>query len=431
MVIPLPSALADFSKVAQSSIQALSAIQEAVADPQAVVQRNITSVATEVATQSGELFQDAPTVMDSANGNFLSGITSPKSLDLGLQQAAAGDLFGTDLTVGLSVDGYLNANVSLGDVLPSQQIYALTQNLSITSLFADPLQAYTHVSASSLDIRNLCQEATAIITQIQLDLTNLLSVQLGINYAQFAQMGPAFFLAALEKISVAITKHGIICAQLQVRGRYDPASVADLCVALDEFANLVTFANTKIIEFDLLRRSVMAGFDRLRQIGRDLLAVIKGSLDFIPNYVKSTSFGKIFQAVQGKVCAKAANDLSLIKKDVQAFTSLNADDRAKVNAAYSMAASIHAIKAFICGMDPSGSVVDPIGPFARLKAAYDGFSADLSLYDPTGFLEAIEEEIASFSALMNAGVIRDNAVELAVGVASIGAAIAGLLGSVT
>ncbi len=431
MTLPLPGALADFSKIAQTAIQALSAIQEAVSNPQAVVQANITKAVTVVATEVGQPFQDAPSMVDSSNSSFLSAITDPKSLDLGLQQAAAGALFGTNLTAGVAVDGFGEANVSLSDVLPSQQLYQLTQSLSISSLFADPLQAYTHIGANAVDIRNLCQEASSVVAKIQSDIANLLNVQLGIDYTQIAAMGPEFFAAAISKITLAIGKQNLLCAQLQVRGRYDPTATADLCNTLDELTNILLFANTKIAQFDILRADIINGMTRLRQIGRDLLAILSGTANFIPNYVKSTSIGKLFQAMQFKVCAQASVNLAGISDGLKAFTKISADDHSKVSAMNAMAAQIQSIKAFICGLQPSVDVVDPSGPYAGLKTGYDVFTAAIHAADPTALFQAIEAQIASFTALLNTGVIKENIAALTAGAATIGATLAGLAASMT
>lgn len=431
MVLPLPGALADFSKIAQTAIQALSAIQEAVSNPQAVVTANITKAVTAVASGAGELFQDAPGAVDATNSDFLSAISNPKSLDVGLQQAAAGALFGTDLTAGISVEGYGEASVSLSDVLPSQQIYQLTQNLSINSLFADPLQAYTHIAANGADIKHLCDEASAVIAKIQADISNLLSVQLGIDYTSIAAMGPEFFVEALSKVSLTIAKQNILRIQLQTRGRYDPTSVTELCTALDDLSNTLLFASTKIAQYDILRVDIINGLTRLRQIGRDLLVVLGGVVNFIPNYVKSTSVGKIFQAIQFPVCAQASANLASIQASLKAFSKANADDRSKVTAMNTLAAQIQTIKAFICGLSPSTDVVDPSGPFANLKTGYDAFTASIGIADPTALFQAIEQQIATFTALLNTGVIQSNIAALAAGAATIGATLASLATSMT
>lgn len=427
MVIPLPSALSDFSKTALTAINSLSAIQKAISNPQAVVQDNITKAATAAtAGVPGDLFGNAQGFVSQNNQSFLGQIASPKALDLNLQQSAAGDLFGTKLTTGSAVDGYLNSSVRIEDVIPAQQIYQITKNLGVTSLYSDPLQAYAHVTTGSADIRNLCQEAVSIISSLQADLTSLLSLQSGINYSQYASMGPSFFLSASELINGAIAQQSILCTQLQVRGRFDPSTVSALCSALDAFVNFITFANAKILEFDILRKKIDAAITRLRQIGQDLVARIQSMIKFIPDYVISTSIGKLFQALQAKVCAQANINLGKILSDITAFTSLNADDRAKVNATFAMAGTIQSIKSFICGLQPSTDVVDPLGPFAPLKTAYDAFTSSLGLNDPTAAFASLNSQADVFSALMNTAVIQNNAVDLAAGVASIGVAIASL-----
>lgn len=427
MVIPLPSALTDFSKAAITAIQDLDAIQKAISNPQAIVQDNVVKAATAATTEvPGDLFGDIPDAVSESNDSFLSDITSPKALDLGLQQSALGEVFGSDATVGVGVDGFLEANVRLADVIPSQQLYHVTQGLSNASIYSDPLQAYGHVSTNNQDLKNLCLEATSLITLIQGDLTDLLSIQASINYSQFEAMGPEFFADAALKISAAIAQQTILCNQLQIRGQFDPTSVSDLCTALDDFANLVTFANTKILQFNRLQADIIAAFTRLRQIGRIFKTSFSSIKNFIPNYVTSTSIGKIFQSLQGKICAQAGANLSQILKDVKAFQSLNADDRAKVNATFKMATAVQSIKAFICGLQPSVDVVDPVGPFATLKVGYDTLTASLDLNDPAANFDAVELQIDSLSATLSTGVIKNNAADLASAAASILAVLASM-----
>lgn len=426
MVLPLPGALAKFSSAALKNISALDGITKSIPDPQRTAGANITKAATSATTGPGSLFEPIPGFIDGANQNFLGNIATPPSLSPSLQQSSLGDILGTEAVSGAGVDTFLEDNVRLEDVLPAQQIFGIAKNLGNISMYADPLQAYTHIASGSAQIKNLCQEADAIIAKIQLDIANLLTIQTGINYSQFDAMGADFFAGAESRIGEAISAFGILCTQLDVRGKFDSAAVTAFCNTIDAFQNFVTFANVKIQQFDILRKDVNDGLKRLQQIGIEILALIQSTVKFIPAYVASTAFGALFRSLQKKVCAQANIDLQKVLNDVQAFSSVNANDRAKVTANFSWASSLESIKAFICGLQPSTDVVDPGGEFAPLKTAYDAFSSSLTLNDPTSSFSALASQLPTFAASMSTAVIQDNTSDLTSAVASIAAVLATL-----
>jgi hypothetical protein len=431
MVLPLPGALASFSTAALKNISALGAITKSIAAIQGTVSKNITAAATAATTGPGSLFADIPDFVAESNDRFLQNIALPPSLSTGQQQASFNAISGIPSPTGSQVNAFVSDNVRLEDVLPAQQIYQISKNLGNTSMYADPMQAYTNVAAGSAQIKNLCTEAEAIIAQIQQDLADLLSVQVNINYSQYAAMGPQFFIGAQSRINDAIGAFGILCTQLDVRGKFDGAAVTAFCTAVEAFQNFVTFASAKVEQFDRLRKDVQAGLKRLSQILAELLTVTKAMSKFIPTYVASTAFGALFRSLQKKVCDQANIDLQKILNDVEAFSSANADDKAKVTANFAWAGSLESIKAFVCGLQPSTEVTNPVGEFAPLSAAYDIFSASLIANDPTASFEVFLTQIPTLAASMATGVIQDNSGDLSSAASSILGTLAGITLSLT
>jgi hypothetical protein len=431
MVLPLPGALASFSSAALKQISALDGITKSIGDVQATVSKNISDAATAATTGAGSLFEAIPDFIGEANDSFLSSIAYPKDLSTSLQQSSLNAISGVPIPAGSQVDAFVASNVRLEDVLPAQQIFQISKNLGNTSQYADPLQAYATVAGGSTQIKNLCQEAEFIIAKIQADIANLLTVQVDINYDQYAAMGPQFFIGAQSRISDVIGGFGVLCGQLDIRGKFDGAAVTAFCTAVEAFQNFVTFANVKVQQFERLRKDVQAGLERLSQILTEMLAILKSMQKSIPTYVASTAFGALFRSLQTKVCAQANIDLQKILSDVEAFSAVKADDRAKVMANFAWAANLESIKAFICGLQPSTEVTNPVGEFGNLSLAYDSFASSLTAYDPSVIFASLLSQIPLFTASMAAGVVKNNAVDLTASAGSILASLATLTASLT
>jgi hypothetical protein len=431
MVLPLPGALASFSSSALKNISALDGITKSVGDVQATVSKNISDAATAATTGAGSLFEAIPDFIGESNDAFLANIALPNELSTGLQQSSLSAISGVPSPSGSQVDAFISSNVRLEDVLPAQQIFQISKNLGNTSSYADPLQAYTNVAGGSTQIKSLCLEAEFIIAKIQADIADLLTVQIDINYDQYAAMGPQFFIGAQARIVDTIGAFSVLCGQLSVRGKFEGAAVTAFCSAVDAFENFVTFGNVKIQQFDRVRESVQSGLTRLSQILTEMLAILKAMQKSIPTYVASTGFGALFKSVQTKVCAQANIDLQKILSDVEAFSAVKADDRAKVTANFSWAAGLESIKAFVCGLQPSTEVTNPIGEFGTLSAAYDSFAASITANDPTAIFTSLLDQLPIFVASMAAGVVKDNAVDLSASAGSILATLATLTASLT
>lgn len=431
MVLPLPGALAQFSSAALKNISALDGIVKSAGDVQSSVSKNIAAAATAATTGPATLFQDSQDFVQEANTSFLNSITQPSQLSTSLQRASIGSIAGVPNPSGAQVDSFVGNNVRLDDILPAQQIFQISKNLGNTSMYADPLQAYAHVAGGSTHIKSLCSEAQDIVATITQQISDLLSFQLGINYEQYALMGPEFFLGAQSKIGDVISSYSILCTQLSVRGKFEGAAVNAFCNAINTFQNFVTFANTKVQQFERLRKTIQAGLARLSQILAEMISVMQAMVKFIPAYVASTAFGPLFRSLQGKVCEQANLDLQKILDDITAFTAVKADDRSKVTANYAWAGNLEAIKAFVCALQPSTDVTDPGGEFAPLSTAYDAFSSVLTAFDPTASFQLLLTQIPGFSAGMAAGTTNNNATELASAASAILSTLAGLTLSLT
>lgn len=431
MVLPLPGALAQFSSAALKNVSALGGIVKSAGDVQASVSKNIAQAATAATTGPSTLFQDSQEFVQEANEAFLNSISKPPSLSTSLQQSSLNSIAGVPNPSGLQVDAFVGNNVRLGDILPAQQIFQISKNLGNTSMYADPLQAYAHVAGGSTHIKSLCNEAEGIIASITQQISDLLSIQLGINYEQYALMGPEFFVGAQSKIGDVISSYSILCTQLRVRGKFEGAAVSAFCNTITAFQNFVTFANTKVQQFERLRKSIQSGLKRLSQILAEMISVMQSMVKFIPAYVASTAFGPLFRSIQQKVCDQANIDLKKILDDIEAFSAAKADDRSKVNANYAWAGNLEAIKAFVCVLQPSTDVTDPGGEFAPLSSAYDAFSSILTANDPTASFSVLLTQIPGFAAGMAAGATNNNALDLSSAASSILATLAGLTLSLT
>lgn len=430
MVLPLPSALTEFSKAALQNISALDGIVKSIPNIQGTVTQNVTSAATKsITSQPGNIFSSVSSVVDEANGRFLEAITGPRSLDLNLQRSAFAGLFGSGATGGPAVDAFLSANVRLEDIIPAQQLFNITKNLGATALYADPMQAYAQVTGAAINLANLCREANDIIAILQADITAFLTLQGSLNYTQIAQLDVGLFTSAHGKTKSALQVYGQIALTFQTRGRYDSAQISEFCALLTDIANALMFANSKFLEFDLLRKKIADGMRRLRAIGRQIVSLLAGAVKYIPAYAASALFGKLFQAIQGRVLVQTGLDLQRILADLEALTRLSADDRAKLLSTWAIGASIQAIRAYICEMQPASAVL--AGEFASLHASYDALVGVLSLQDPTGLFGDLDDQSTGFESMMSASVIRDNGSDLSSGAALLVGVLAGLSAKLT
>jgi hypothetical protein len=413
MVLSLPSALANFSAAAQKNIEALDGITKSIPNAQTSVQSNINNAVTEkIVTEPGNIFAPVSDFVKSGADQFLNGFAGAKSLSPTLQTSSLSNLFGTGFTKGGAVDQFLATDVKLADILPAQQIYALAQNLGSTSFYADPLQAYAHVTSASNDISNLCREAEDIIADITQQITDLLSVQATMNYQQITAANQEFFGDAGVKANNTITLLNIVNDTLNARGRHDAAQISDLCAAIDDLTNFVMFANSKFLQFEILRKSILEGLERLAQIAEQIIEIINNVKGYLDEYIASALFGKIFNAVQKAVVAQSGIDLQRILNDLVAFSEVSADDRSKLLMIFGSVASLNAIKSYICKLDPSVDV-GSAPEFTNLKSGYDGFVADLIANDLEPAFATVEALIPTFGPSLNSGLIRDNKTELA------------------
>jgi hypothetical protein len=422
MVLPLPDALSQFSQSSLKSIEALDAIQQSVTDVQSSVQSNITNAATESITGAGDLFESVPDFAAEANLKFLTSIATPPVLQNTLQQDAFGQVFGSNLTGGGAVDGFLDANVRLEDIIPAQQLFQIVQNLGGDALYVDPLQAYAHVNQASNDLKNLCEEADGIIASIQIDTGNLLTLQGGLNYAQIGLATTSFYASVSDRQTESIAKFKKLKATFDSTGKYEPGELNDFCMSLDEVSNLVMFGNAKFIEFDRLRKTIDGRLHRLQEIARELPAIAKSISGFVPTYIASASFGKLFNAIQSRVVDQTGIQMGKVLKDIEALSSLSAGDRSKLLANFGMAASLQAIKAYICKIQPATKVVDVADPvIGPLKTGYDGFAADLEANDTTSLFASLDAQVSTFSSTSQTCFTRNSGAELTTEASSLGA----------
>lgn len=424
MVLPLPSALANFSAAAQKNIEALDGITKSIPNAQTSVTSNINNAVTQkIVTEPGNIFAPVPEFVKGGAGDFLNGFAGPKSLSNALQTESLGNLFGTGFTRGGAVDQFLATDVKLADILPAQQIYALAQNLGSTSFFSDPLQAYAQVTSAANDISNLCREAEGIIVDVTQQLADLLNIQATMDYQQITAANREFFGDAGVKANDTITLLNIVNDTLNERGRHDAAQVLDLCVAIDDLTNFIMFANSKFLQYEILRKTILEGLERLAQIAEQIIAIINNVKGFIPEYIASVVFGKLFNAVQKAVGEQSGIDLNRILRDLVAFSELNADDRSKLLMIFGAVAALNAIKSYLCKLDPADDVVNA-PEFSNLSTGYDTFVADLVANDLEPAFAAIEALLPTFGPSLNSGLIRDNKTDMA----SEGAAMTAALG---
>lgn len=419
-MVTLPGALTSFSQSALRNIEALEAIQKSIPNPQSVVSSNVTKAANGTVA-ADPLFSNVSSFTEAAAQRFLDSITSPASFSPTLQQSSYSSLFGTGRTTGESVTGFLDTNVRLEDIIPAHQLYQTLNGLGVSSMYADPLQAYAQVTTASRDLTNICQEAEAIIVSLQADLANLLTIQTGINYAAVPSMNLTFFATAKTKavaMSAALT---VVNTTFTTRGRYDAAEVSAFCALLDDLVNFLSFANTKTLQFDELRKTINERLQRLILLGRQMVQILSDIVGYVPAYVASTLFGKVFQSLQRKVLDQSGVDIGRILEDLAALAQVSTSDKARVEASFDIIGNLEAIKAYICNLDPSTDVVDPGGEFAPLKTGYDALTAGLVANDPSSLFAQLEARVAVFLPTANTGVTRDNSSELSTEVALLGA----------
>lgn len=419
-MVNLPSALLSFSQTAVRNIDNLSAIAQTVTNPQAAVQSNITNAATQSIT-ANPMYGNVSGFMSGASGNFVSRMTGPTPFSPTTQQASFTQLFGSSLTQGATVASYLGANARLEDVIPAQQLYNITNNLGVSSLYADPLQAYNQVNTASKNLCNLAQEALRVISDIEADMTRFLTVQAGVNYTSVQQMDAAFFARAAGKAAGVQGTLSVVVDTFYKRGRFDPTEVGAFCVAANALTEFVSFADTKLLELEELRKTLVEGFQRLQAIGANIVVILQDIVGYVPSYISAVAFGKVFQAVQGKVLDLAGVDIQGVLTTLEALSTMAADDKTKLGIVFNTLGTIEAIRAFICYLDPSGSVQDPAGEFGPLKTGYETLTSGLNSNDPTNLFKSLQARLEVFAPMLNTATTRNNATEVSAEWALIGA----------
>jgi len=410
-MVDIPGALLSFSQAAVRNIQGLDAIQKTLSNPQAAVQANITSSATQAITTNA-MYQDVAGFMSGASDSFVTRMTNPSSFSPTTQQASFTKLFGSFLTEGSAVTGFLGANAKLEDIIPAQQLYGILNNLGVSSLYSDPLQAYVQVNTAAKDLCNLAQEALRIIDDVETNMIRFLTVQLGVNYSTIQQMDFSFFATAKGKAAGVQGTLSVVVDTFYKRGRFDPAEVGAFCVAANALTEFVSFADTKTLELNELRQTVSAALQRLQALGEAIATTLKNVVNYVPSYLSSVVFGKVFQAVQGKVLNLAGVDIQGVLTTLEALSTTSVDDMTKLGIVFNTLGTVEAIRAFVCYLSPSTEVVDPSGPLGPLKLGYDGLTAKLFAKDPTALFKSLEAHITAFIPMMNTAVTRNNATEL-------------------
>lgn len=425
-MVNLAGALSSFSQAALKNIQALSTIQESVPNPRSAVSKNVADAATKTVT-ADPLWAPVPGAMGEANKRFLDNITKPPSFSQALQSVSLGSLLGTGQTSGSAVDSFLGSNVRLEDLVPAQQLYQTISSLGVSSIYADPLQAYAQVNTATEDLNLICEEAKEIILSIQADLANLVNIHGLMNHAAAPSMNLTFFALVKTKASSLLSVCALLRVTLNERGRFDSAQTAAFCAIIDEITNLLSFASSKYLEFEELRRSLVERLNRLVLLGRQVVQILKDIAGFIPAYIASTLFGRVFQVFQGRAVDQSCHDLEEIFRDLDAFSKESGSDKSKLDTAFDIVAKLQAIKAFICNLDPSNDVQDPSGEFAPLKLGYDTLVSNLKLNDPTELFAQLEAQVEIFLRTANTASTRNNSAELSNAVFLLGAVLTPLV----
>lgn len=425
MALGLPGALSQFSSSTLKNIQALDVITKSVPNPQSLVKDNVTNTVTKsVTTGPGEVFGGAPDAISGASQDFVESVTTPPSLSTTLQQSALNDLFGTGLTSGLSVDKFVSENVRLEDIIPAQQIFSIAKNLGAHSMYTDPLQAYAQVAQSSADMTNLCAESKAIITDLLADISSFLSLQGSTDYNQIAAMNQAFFGKTGDLANVALGTLNLVNETFNIRKKFDPFQIANLCDALNALTNFAMFSNSKLLQIELLRKKMNDALNRLSSLLKSLCGTVASVSKYIPEYVATASFGKLFQSVQQKVLKQSGLDLQRIIDDAEAFSSLNADDKSKVLVTSAIGATAQVIRAYLCEIQPATQVISGPDPIViDLKAGWDALVSALTSSAVCALYKTLLTLIAPFIATTNASVTKNNTAELIAQTASMTASL--------
>lgn len=415
MAFGLPGALSQFSSSTLKNIQALDVITKSVPNPQSIVSDNVNNTVTKsVTTAPGEVFAGAPGAISGAAAGFIAGTTTPPTLSTTLQTSALDNLFGTGLTSGLSVDKFVTENVRLEDVIPAQQLFSIAKNLGAQSMYTDPLQAYAQVAQSSADMTNICATSRAIITDLLADISSFLSLQGSTDYNQIAAMNSAFFGKTGDLANVALGSLNLVNETFNVRKKFDPFQIANLCDALNALTNFAMFSNSKLLQLDLLRKKMNDALGRLTSLLKGLCANVASVSKYIPEYAATAAVGKLFQSVQQKVLKQSGIDMQRIIADIDAFTKLNADDKSKVLVTSAIGATAQVIRAYLCAIQPATQVStgpDPV--IINLKAGWDALVSLLTTSAVCQLYPTLLALVGPFIATTNASVTKSNGPQLA------------------
>ena len=426
MVIPLPDALSNFSQAAKKAVEQLEAINQSVPNIQGQIQENVVTAATNSVTGAGSLFEDTPDFVSENIGGFFEDFSSPAALSTTTLDGAFANITGVANPAASSVQEFVDANVRLQDVIPAQQLFSTIQNFSGTSLFSDPLQAFTSTAFAAGNLDNQSLVAIDFSDGLNLDINGLLSIQSSITYSEVGARDQSFFQNSNTKFSDVSTKFNTLQSTFNTRGRFDETQRLDLCSSIDDFNSFVTFGNTKILEFERKRADVVRRFDQLRTLGRNIPGLSDSIQNLIPKYIESSDFGRLFNSVQSRVLKTGRKCLDGLGKSVTAAAGRSSlDSRTSVLSSFGFAGELQGIRSFVCGLDPSTDVT-AAPEFANLNTAYTSFVSDLSANNTTPDFQSIDDTIDDLQASMRTGVVRDNTADLTAKVGAMAAVLGGL-----
>lgn len=418
MTLPLPAALANFAKTAAADAASLDGILKSTTGIQDQVKTNTAAAMKDSIVAAGGPFAAVPQAVEEASRTFLESAVSPAVPSQTVQDSSFLEVFNSQVPSGAAVDKYVASNVRIDDIIPAHQLFNIVKNLGATSLYSDPLQAYAQVNEATHDMTNMCKEAEKVATGIIEDVTNLLSVQTdavtGGAYPKIASMNFEFFGSMGLKVNTMLVSLGVINKTLAENGKFNPSQTATFCSLLDDVSQGLVFADTKLLQYETLRRDIVEGLKRLRGIGRSFRKTVGDVKRYIPTYAASVVAGRLFQDVQKRILRQTGVDLQKILDTLELLSETTADDRTKILATFSIAATLQAIKSYVCNIRPANTINSPpAGPFTALKAAYDTFAANLNEGAVASAFDGLEQDVIPFQAAAQVGGFRDNSADLA------------------
>ena len=407
MVLPLPDALSNFSLSALDNVTALSALTASVPNVQATVQNNIGDAATGAVAGTGDLFEGAADTINAQANTLVDNIANQVTGSITQLGDSLNSAFATGLTQAFS-----ELRAPLDQITPVLSIFKNIQSLASTSLFADAFQAYSSLNKSVKDIQNICRRADALTAEIITDLGDLLVAQGVISFAEVAQRNVAFFESAKVQMDDVLEKFIDLQESFLRQGKFDPIKKAALCASQDAFALATTIGNTFLLEYEEKRKKIFDKIDELRVILRNLPTIINSTIDWIPDFVESSSIGKLFNFVQTPILREGLKFLEQTRDKMQSVIDkgqINA--RAAVDISYDVAAQSEAVKSFVCILEPSDDVINA-PELGNLNTGYNSLTSDLVANDIQPVVDEIEEQVNELFAAMRVGGVRDNSSDL-------------------